>query len=664
MQASADQGIEPSASHSQHPRPMHEEAPAAQHNDTGRGQHDRSRAAEAYLRPLQPGMANRDVVGDRSMTLPAELSGRPKAKLGSQDDYRGMPKWQEPGPTGAYYGPDSDIILPQRPATSNGARPSDKIDHELRNGYGPELDDQRTNRDNRGHVREDSFGDFFDSYHTGHSEAHETRPGISDRWQPTENEEMPNFDAISPQHADHLQEFGLIPGLRQEEPPRNMGMVHGPSVDMYAERERPFASQNSSYTQQSSHFKGRQAKQPWPDNNNSVGLDGYTSAPPMAVHVQPTPTGRMRPGHEWSGSANVMGKHTQLAAQRGEQRAGHHQQKASAIDWLDVRSHDHSYHAPAPAQEKEVQPEPSFGQGGQQTRTFPPMSPERNPDALPEHPVPVRPGLMQGSTGHTNPKPPPIRQYADTTSPVQQERRVSTNSASADPSQERKAAPPLTLDQLERLKQTARANPRDPAMQLNLAKTLVEAASVLADEGGRADPKTRSKNRERYILEAHKIVKKLVSAGNGEAMFYLADCYGQGLLGLEPDDKEAFSLYQSAAKVGHAASAYRVAVCCEVGQDGGGGTRRDPLKAVQWYRRAATLGDTPAMYKMGMILLKGLLGQPKNPKEAIVWLKRAAERADAENPHALHELVSNLGPGFMILLADGLSGAFVRECQR
>jgi TPR repeat protein len=62
------------------------------------------------------------------------------------------------------------------------------------------------------------------------------------------------------------------------------------------------------------------------------------------------------------------------------------------------------------------------------------------------------------------------------------------------------------------------------------------------------------------------------------------------------------------------------------------------MKAIQWYKRAATLGDPPAMYKVGMILLKGLLGQPKNPREAVGWLKRAAERADGENPHALHEL--------------------------
>lgn len=139
-------------------------------------------------------------------------------------------------------------------------------------------------------------------------------------------------------------------------------------------------------------------------------------------------------------------------------------------------------------------------------------------------------------------------------------------------------------------------------------------------------------------MDSHKILKKLVGAQNLDAMFFLADCMGRGTLGHEPDPKEAFTLYQSAAKLGHAAAAYRTAVCCELGNDDGGGTRKDPLKAIQWYKRAATLGDTPAMYKVGMILLKGLLGQPKNPREAIGWLKRAAERADAENPHALHEL--------------------------
>lgn len=195
---------------------------------------------------------------------------------------------------------------------------------------------------------------------------------------------------------------------------------------------------------------------------------------------------------------------------------------------------------------------------------------------------------------------------------------------------------PVTLDEIERLKAMVKANPNDQESQLNLVKKWIEASEVLV--ATMPDPRARNKAREKYIFDAHKLLKKLVTAQNAEAMFLLADCYGRGSLGLESDNKEAFSLYQSAAKAGHPAAAYRTAVCCELGNDEGGGTRKDPLKAIQWYKRAAMLGDTPAMYKMGMIQLKGLLGQPKNPREAIGWLKRAAERADHENPHALHEL--------------------------
>ncbi|OAG43478.1 hypothetical protein AYO21_02415 [Fonsecaea monophora] len=250
-------------------------------------------------------------------------------------------------------------------------------------------------------------------------------------------------------------------------------------------------------------------------------------------------------------------------------------------------------------------------------RHYPTPNAEFNPDALPAHPTPVRPGLKD-SNGYSSGQTPP-----------------------AQPNQQGSASGPsssVTVQELNSLREMYLRSPSDHALGLKLAKKMVEAARVLADENGTADQKTTQKNREKYIFDAHKLIKKLVGANYPDAMFYLADCYGQGMLGLAVDAKEAFSLYQSAAKLNHPQSAYRVAVCCELGTEEGGGTRRDPLKAMQWYKRAATLGDTPAMYKMGMILLKGLLSQQKNPREAVSWLKRAAERADKDNPHALHEL--------------------------
>lgn len=261
------------------------------------------------------------------------------------------------------------------------------------------------------------------------------------------------------------------------------------------------------------------------------------------------------------------------------------------------------------------------------------------------HPAPIRPGLMPNSMVNMNDKPAPVRNYSGTPaaaagaqgrpSPASQTMLQNAPQAAARPVSVTEE-PQVTIEELERLRAIIKNDPNDQQSALTLAKKLIEAADVLVPR--LPDPKTRARSRERYILDAHKILKKLVGAQNLDAMFFLADCMGRGTLGHEPDPKEAFTLYQSAAKLGHAAAAYRTAVCCELGNDDGGGTRKDPLKAIQWYKRAATLGDTPAMYKVGMILLKGLLGQQRNPREAVGWLKRAAERADAENPHALHEL--------------------------
>jgi TPR repeat protein len=290
----------------------------------------------------------------------------------------------------------------------------------------------------------------------------------------------------------------------------------------------------------------------------------------------------------------------------------------------------------------------------------PPANPDALPfaplpvDTLPPQPAPVRAGFAQPGGA------PQMRSQRELSGPAQirqvQAQRQSMSEAPRTSLSERRVSTPVTDAELFKLRELVKNNPSDQATHLFLAKRLVEAAAVLSSEGGRADARTAQKNREKYIFEAHKNVKKLVSASNTDAMFYLADCYGTGQLGLAVDAKEAFGLYQTAAKLGHPPSAYRTAVCCEMGQEAGGGTRKDPLKAVQWYRRAAALGDVPAMYKLGMILLKGLLGQQQSLGEAMIWLQRAADRADDENPHALHELAviyENAPPGGKVIRDEG-----------
>jgi uncharacterized protein len=194
-------------------------------------------------------------------------------------------------------------------------------------------------------------------------------------------------------------------------------------------------------------------------------------------------------------------------------------------------------------------------------------------------------------------------------------------------------APPYTKEYIDGYRQRIKADP-DPEAHFSYARYLIDAAKRIGADA--KDQRAVRKYRDTLVQESLRVIKRLATQGQpyDEAQFFLANCYGTGMLGLQVDHEKAYHLYLQAAKQNHAAATYRVAVCNEIGA----GTRKEPPRAAAFYRKAASLGDTAAMYKLGMILLQGSLGEAKNPREAVGWLRRAAEQADDENPHALHEL--------------------------
>lgn len=127
------------------------------------------------------------------------------------------------------------------------------------------------------------------------------------------------------------------------------------------------------------------------------------------------------------------------------------------------------------------------------------------------------------------------------------------------------------------------------------------------------------------VKEAKAILTKLASNGYPFAQYYLADGYASGLFNKgKEDNNSAFPLFVYAAKHGHAESAYRAALCYEFGW----GCRKDPAKAVQFLRTAASKRHPGAMTRLGKACLSGDLGERKY-REGIKWLKLASEAADA-----------------------------------
>ena len=555
----------------------------------------------------------------RSMTLPNEQPmGRQTPMAGPMDG---------PGPSAPYNGPVGRQ-MPARPSTATGARPPPQrtyppvqqpVQHPVQQPPQQQYNDPYDNGNySNGHNPNESISEFYDSYYN-EPDPRQSRP-LSN------GSEMPNFDAIPVAPASHkrgnsIDEHILAPvpqptGYQQVKPVKSQPDFRAraqPQAAVFEMANDAPPMPNAYPPQQGGYDDGYgapngQYNQPPPGNQRPPpqGYGGYSEPPPAQQGFQPPP------------------RSTSAAPRTGVGLPNNPRPGLSGPP-----------------------PNGPLPQPGKlpRTNTAPSQQKALSEDALPSHPVPVRPGLMPNSIAaqSLNNKPAPVRNYNNVGPagvPVQptpapapapaQPPAPATAAAQIDTNQ------PVTIAELERLRKITQDNPNDQKTAMVLVKRLVEASEVLVPSI--PDQRARNKTREKYVMDANKILKKLVAATNPDAMFYLADCYGRGSLGLEADPKEAFVLYQHAAKIGHPAAAYRTAVCCELGNDDGGGTRKDPLKAMQWYKRSAMLGDAPAMYKMGMIQLKGLLGQQRNPREAIGWLKRAAERADAENPHALHEL--------------------------
>ncbi|KAI0428827.1 HCP-like protein [Xylaria sp. FL1042] len=136
------------------------------------------------------------------------------------------------------------------------------------------------------------------------------------------------------------------------------------------------------------------------------------------------------------------------------------------------------------------------------------------------------------------------------------------------------------------------------------------------------------------IREAKTILTRLANGGYPFAQYYLADGYASGLFNRGKEDyNAAFPLFVLAAKHGHAESAYRAGLCYEFGW----GCRKDPAKAVQFLRTAASKNHPGAMTRLGKACLSGDLGENRY-REGIKWLKRATETADAMYNSAPYQL--------------------------
>ncbi|KAJ3138833.1 hypothetical protein HDU90_000738 [Geranomyces variabilis] len=143
-----------------------------------------------------------------------------------------------------------------------------------------------------------------------------------------------------------------------------------------------------------------------------------------------------------------------------------------------------------------------------------------------------------------------------------------------------------------------------------------------------------------HLDEGMGLLKALSREGHADAQFMYASLLITGVPGSQtrhrPDYEQAFPLYLTAAKQGHADACYHAALCYEHGR--GTGAPPDPVSAVKKFRKAAIAHHPGAMYRLGMILATGELGQHRNITASVKWLNLSARFATAKHPHALYQL--------------------------
>ncbi|CAR22083.1 tetratricopeptide repeat protein [Lachancea thermotolerans CBS 6340] len=211
------------------------------------------------------------------------------------------------------------------------------------------------------------------------------------------------------------------------------------------------------------------------------------------------------------------------------------------------------------------------------------------------------------------------------------------------------------LKTIEMYKQNVKKS-KDPNVLFQYAQYMLQTALTIdplagQDETTKKEEASQEEMRKQFLKEAQHYLKKLSVKGYSDAQYLLGDAYSSGAFG-KVNNKDAFVLFQSAAKHGHVESAYRTAHCFEEGF----GTTRDSRRAVEFLKFAASRNHPSAMFKLGLYSFYGRMGLPHdvNTKQnGIKWLSRAAARANELTNAAPYELAKIYQNGFLdIIIPD------------
>jgi TPR repeat protein len=122
-----------------------------------------------------------------------------------------------------------------------------------------------------------------------------------------------------------------------------------------------------------------------------------------------------------------------------------------------------------------------------------------------------------------------------------------------------------------------------------------------------------------------------IAWNRAETSFYLGCCYEFGDAHVVKNAQKAAAHYQRAVDLGHTHALFSLAHCFKNGM----GVARDERQAVKLFRRGAELGDSAAMFCLGMYLKFGGANVLINAPEAVSLFQRASQMGHFLSMHRL-----------------------------
>ncbi len=163
------------------------------------------------------------------------------------------------------------------------------------------------------------------------------------------------------------------------------------------------------------------------------------------------------------------------------------------------------------------------------------------------------------------------------------------------------------------------------AAEQNLTAAQYQLASLYQEQGKL--PGLKDNIRQSYEHTAAVWYAHAANNGHKKAAFELADMYRTGT-GVKQDVNKAVSYLEQLVEGGYDPAKLKLASYLENGE---GGIKADPAKALNWYEEAASEGDGNAMFEAGRMNYDGS-GTSKDLVEAYKWFALAVENLPEGDP--------------------------------